>query len=192
MKQEAGVPKASRQCWECLKRRLVCDYTLPHCKKCAKNGKTCPGYDEQKPLQWVEPGKVTSRKRRKAPSLKYQTKMVEAKPEKNSTKIEDPDGDAVISLAKMAEKYRQAFIDYQGSEARDHAFIRNHRDRIEHVINEAIHEENTEIFGNFERDPIKGLERMLHYMDLEDLPRYNLQSESCEVVQAVQYCKPTT
>ena len=62
---ESGVERANRQCWECLKRRLVCDHTLPHCKKCVKAGKECPGYDAQKPLQWVEPGKVTSRRRKK-------------------------------------------------------------------------------------------------------------------------------
>jgi hypothetical protein len=33
---ESGEDKATRQCWECLKRRLVCDHTLPHCKKCQK------------------------------------------------------------------------------------------------------------------------------------------------------------
>ena len=62
---ECGEKKASRQCWECLKRRLVCDHTLPHCKKCQKAGKDCPGYDAQKPLQWIQPGKVTSRRRKK-------------------------------------------------------------------------------------------------------------------------------
>jgi hypothetical protein len=56
--------KAPRQCWECLKRRLVCDRTLPHCRKCQKLGKDCLGYEEQKPLQWVQPGKVTSRRRK--------------------------------------------------------------------------------------------------------------------------------
>jgi hypothetical protein len=65
MKQaECGEETASRQCWNCFKRRLVCDRTLPHCKKCTKAGKECPGYDEQKPLQWVQTGKVTSRKRK--------------------------------------------------------------------------------------------------------------------------------
>jgi hypothetical protein len=60
-----GEKKAIRQCWECLKRRLVCDYSLPGCKKCRKAGRECPGYDEQKPLQWVQPGRVTFRKRRR-------------------------------------------------------------------------------------------------------------------------------
>jgi hypothetical protein len=60
-----GEEKATRQCWECLKRRLVCDHSIPHCKKCQKAGKECPGYDKQKPLQWVQPGKVTSRRGKK-------------------------------------------------------------------------------------------------------------------------------
>lgn len=70
---ESGEKKATRQCWECLKRRLVCDHTLPHCRKCIKAGKDCPGYDEQKPLQWVEPGKVTSRRRNKNTAPKVYT-----------------------------------------------------------------------------------------------------------------------
>lgn len=75
---ESGEKKATRQCWECLKRRLVCDHTLPHCKKCQKAGKECPGYDEQKPLQWIQPGKVTSRRRKKDITPKiYKTPSVE-------------------------------------------------------------------------------------------------------------------
>ncbi|KAF1925762.1 uncharacterized protein M421DRAFT_69063 [Didymella exigua CBS 183.55] len=70
---ENGEKKATRQCWECLKRRLVCDHNLPHCKKCIKAGKECPGYDEQKPLQWVEPGRVTSRRRKKDTTPKVYT-----------------------------------------------------------------------------------------------------------------------
>jgi hypothetical protein len=62
---DKGERKATRQCWDCLKRRLVCDHTLPHCKKCQKAGRECSGYDEQKPLQWIETGKVTSRRRKK-------------------------------------------------------------------------------------------------------------------------------
>lgn len=62
---EKGEKKAVRQCWECLKRRLVCDNALPHCMKCQKAGRQCSGYDDAKPLQWIQPGKVTSRRRRK-------------------------------------------------------------------------------------------------------------------------------
>ena len=68
----SGERIADRQCWECLKRRLVCDRTLPLCKKCPKAGKECPGYNEQKPLQWLEPGKVSLRPRkRNSPPKKF-------------------------------------------------------------------------------------------------------------------------
>jgi len=72
--QEAGSGEktADRQCWECFKRRLVCDRTLPLCKKCPKAGKECSGYNEQKPLQWVEPGKVSLRPRKRdSPQKKF-------------------------------------------------------------------------------------------------------------------------
>lgn len=53
-----GKPIASslnrrRQCWECRRRRLVCDFSLPGCRKCYTAGVECPGYDEKKPLKWV-------------------------------------------------------------------------------------------------------------------------------------------
>ena len=54
-----------RQCWECLQRRLVCDFTRPACKKCIRRGKDCPGYDGKKPLKWVEHGKGTSKHRQR-------------------------------------------------------------------------------------------------------------------------------
>lgn len=53
--------KAPRHCWGCVKRRIVCDRTLPQCTKCLRTGRECPGYAEQKPLQWVQDRKVTSR-----------------------------------------------------------------------------------------------------------------------------------
>jgi hypothetical protein len=65
-----GKEKATRQCWECLKRRLVCDFTLPHCKKCQKSGEECPGYNDRKPLQWIANGKVTSQHRNTKTKLK--------------------------------------------------------------------------------------------------------------------------
>ncbi|KAF2014582.1 hypothetical protein BU24DRAFT_451583 [Aaosphaeria arxii CBS 175.79] len=54
-----------RQCWACFKRRIVCDFGLPACKKCQNAGMECPGYDEKKPLKWLEPGRVTSKTRTK-------------------------------------------------------------------------------------------------------------------------------
>ncbi|KAE8347616.1 hypothetical protein BDV24DRAFT_121128, partial [Aspergillus arachidicola] len=39
-----------RHCWECMRRRLVCDFARPTCNKCRSAGVACPGYDEKKPL----------------------------------------------------------------------------------------------------------------------------------------------
>lgn len=51
-----------RHCWECLRRRLVCDFGRPGCDRCADSGIDCPGYGETQPLRlrWLDPGKVSS------------------------------------------------------------------------------------------------------------------------------------
>lgn len=54
-----------RRCWECQRRRLVCDSVKPVCNKCRASGIVCPGYDDRKPLTWLAPGKITCRTRRK-------------------------------------------------------------------------------------------------------------------------------
>ncbi|KAI1295301.1 fungal-specific transcription factor domain-containing protein [Xylaria venustula] len=50
-------------CWECLRRRLVCDSARPVCNRCRTAGLVCPGYDEKQPLRWVKPGRVSARSR---------------------------------------------------------------------------------------------------------------------------------
>ncbi|KYK61146.1 hypothetical protein DCS_02287 [Drechmeria coniospora] len=51
-------------CWECLRRRWVCDSSRPVCHRCRDAGIVCPGYGDQKPLTWLAPGKVSARPRR--------------------------------------------------------------------------------------------------------------------------------
>lgn len=53
-----------KQCWECIRRRWVCDSTRPICKKCRNAGLVCPGYGEEKPLHFLAPGVVLSRPRK--------------------------------------------------------------------------------------------------------------------------------
>ncbi|KAI0202801.1 fungal-specific transcription factor domain-containing protein [Astrocystis sublimbata] len=60
-----GREPARQHCWECQRRRLVCDSTRPICNRCRTNGIVCPGYGEQQPLRWVKPGRVTARGRRR-------------------------------------------------------------------------------------------------------------------------------
>ncbi|KAK3372729.1 fungal-specific transcription factor domain-containing protein [Podospora didyma] len=55
----------NQQCWECLRRRLVCDSNMPVCNRCRALGIVCPGFADKKPLTWLAPGQVVSRGRRK-------------------------------------------------------------------------------------------------------------------------------
>lgn len=48
-------------CWECRRRRLVCDFTRPKCQKCETRGVACPGYDGKKPLKWLAPQQVNAK-----------------------------------------------------------------------------------------------------------------------------------
>ncbi|KAI3325503.1 hypothetical protein HD806DRAFT_533169 [Xylariaceae sp. AK1471] len=59
----ADAPR--KHCWECLRRRLVCDSARPVCNRCCNNGIVCSGYGEKQPLRWVKPGRVTARNRRR-------------------------------------------------------------------------------------------------------------------------------
>ncbi|GAD93893.1 C6 zinc finger domain-containing protein [Paecilomyces variotii No. 5] len=63
------VEAQKSHCWECLRRRLVCDFQVPGCKRCAASGIDCPGYGQPPRLRvkWLAPGKVSSRQR-KSPS----------------------------------------------------------------------------------------------------------------------------
>ncbi|KAF2450788.1 hypothetical protein P171DRAFT_479858 [Karstenula rhodostoma CBS 690.94] len=54
-----------QHCWGCRKRRIVCDLAKPGCAKCKRTGVECPGYGKQKPLQWLEVGKVKCRESKK-------------------------------------------------------------------------------------------------------------------------------
>ncbi|KAK0616646.1 fungal-specific transcription factor domain-containing protein [Immersiella caudata] len=47
------MERNSKQCWECHRRRLVCDSARPQCRKCQTKGLDCPGYDSSKPVRWV-------------------------------------------------------------------------------------------------------------------------------------------
>ncbi|KAJ1326116.1 fungal specific transcription factor domain-containing protein [Microdochium nivale] len=78
------LPSVKRHCWECLRRRLVCDSGRPYCRKCYNAGIVCPGYDDKKPLKWIANGSVSSRPRQQrsapaAPGKAWQTKAQQSK-----------------------------------------------------------------------------------------------------------------
>lgn len=177
--------KADRQCWECLKKRLVCDLTLPHCKKCGKRATVCPGYGAQRPLQWLPAGKVSS----KGPKsrLRYgQVVVVDSEPQFDEAQFQKDwheymaecnANDKLDFYAKASELYK---ADNLAVELSDRA-------RLRMVVSRGLKNEAKTIL-NIEGDPLAVLRRMMRMMELEDLPTYNLRSETCEVVQAVQYC----
>ncbi|KAK4174203.1 putative C6 zinc finger domain protein [Triangularia setosa] len=70
-----------QHCWECRRRRLVCDGRQPVCTKCRTAGIVCPGYADKKPLQWLAPGQVMSRpkKRKQARSVAQQASCITPK-----------------------------------------------------------------------------------------------------------------
>lgn len=47
-------------CWECRRRRLVCDSTRPACTRCVTTQVDCPGYGKTKPLRWRKPVQVST------------------------------------------------------------------------------------------------------------------------------------
>ncbi|VUC27311.1 unnamed protein product [Clonostachys rosea] len=72
--QPSNMP-SPKSCWQCAKRRLVCDLGKPGCKKCATHGVECPGY-ETKPLQWMQPGQTRSKGARKTERLRSSRRPV--------------------------------------------------------------------------------------------------------------------
>lgn len=246
MKQsESGEKKANRQCWECLKRRLVCDRTLSQCKKCIKASKDCPGYDEQKPLQWVEPGKVTSRRRKKEGAPKVYTirardkesvaSTVPVLPTATSQKSDSPDLSESVPRDESSsfewpimlerrlspeafELYNNqlsSLLVQEDNAAWWHSLTTE--ERKEHTTMMALEtsanlaladclmqigskgklkkiledkEWKLEMLFPSDRDPLAKLQRLLWIMEMNQLPSYDhLSNESCEVVQAVTYCK---
>ncbi|PSN72315.1 hypothetical protein BS50DRAFT_569829 [Corynespora cassiicola Philippines] len=173
----AAPEKAKRQCWECLKRRLVCDHTLPHCKKCQKAGKECPGYDEQKPLQWVTPGKVTSRRRHK-PST--------AKP-KGTLKSQRPPN--ARHAAQSRDQPRPVKKQPQTTPDKDDSSESN-VERTFFLSDRATPPGWAKMGGKvLDQDPdaFTRLEKLFRWLQMEDIPRYGLLTETSEVVQAVHY-----
>ncbi|KAI1171874.1 fungal-specific transcription factor domain-containing protein [Nemania sp. FL0916] len=101
----ASQAKSSQKhCWECLRRRLVCDSARPVCNRCRASGIVCPGYSEQKPLRWMKPGRVTARNRQRknavAPQDNRKKKLI-----KTSAGAEDVEDD-VKSSSKGADQIR--------------------------------------------------------------------------------------
>ncbi|KAH6657425.1 fungal-specific transcription factor domain-containing protein [Truncatella angustata] len=119
--QKAPEDVEKRQCWECQRRRLVCDGIRPVCNKCKTNKVVCPGYEDKKPLVWLAPGKVTSRVRRAKPTASKKNGPGKATEEKTEAlmcqKKAQPMVETVsrIDLRSDAEDVVQAIYYYNAS-----------------------------------------------------------------------------
>ena len=92
--------RTNQHCWECRRRRLICDGGVPVCTKCRTAGIVCPGYADKKPLTWLAPGRVVSRNR-KPKAAATSTSLPSTTGRKKKTKDEPPAQDTSKSLYKL-------------------------------------------------------------------------------------------
>lgn len=191
MSQRAGhgADKASRQCWECVKRRLVCDFTLPHCRKCTKNGKECPGYGDQKPVQWVQIGKVTSRRRRKeSPSTaQLNAKIRTQSRSPRASSVADKSVENSEYIRKLADEFDNVIFKYRLDGNVQEVFSNTSRRAIEKALAGHKRSRNVKPPGA-PVDPLDRLALALKVMNMERIPAYELRSETNEVVESIEYC----
>jgi hypothetical protein len=157
----------------------VCDFTLPSCKKCEKAGKDCPGYNPQKPLHWVAPGKVTSRRRKTGPVLS-----------KSKAKSNSAEAPKAVELNQRT-----------GLKIKSNA----ERSLEHHVLAPAVTDENEDVDVGVEELPRREWDdknganpqalsqastiTLSYREELMDMPRFEFTNETYDVVQAVHYCK---
>jgi hypothetical protein len=199
---QKGENKATRQCWDCLKRRLVCDNTLPHCMKCQKAGRQCSGYDDAKPLQWIQPGKVTSRRRRKKDGSSPKTYTIEPTANSETRTCQDANvPEQKLCKPMHEEDYICEPVDYEA------ALSSWEKDRVSHPgdritdlhalsfkmtasareagrifqiggrakIEEIVESGSHEEAAKLlrsDRNPLQRLKRLLEVLQLQDVPRY--------------------
>ncbi|WPH04213.1 Hypothetical protein R9X50_00710200 [Acrodontium crateriforme] len=90
-------------CWECRRRRWVCDSAEPSCAACKKAGIKCPGYGEAKPVTFLPPGQVLSRPRRRPKRNNNPVYRIVSR-EQNTTKSQDPTSHDIEALQTSSMK----------------------------------------------------------------------------------------
>ena len=88
---------------------------------------------------------------------------------------------------ELRHMYQKAYADTRRPSDLDKILLLENKDRIVQVLESGSVEEAAKML-RLEKNPLGGLRRILRYMLREDLPTYHLRDESCEVVQAIQYC----
>jgi hypothetical protein len=158
----------------------VCDFALPSCKKCQKGGKACPGYDPQKPLQWLAPGKVTSRRGKKGPaSNKGKAKSSSAEAQKA---VEAKKGNSLQIRPKSGSTFELNTL--------VQADLTNEAEEVDADAEEIPRTEcSSRNSGGIQKFPQSSTTTLSYIQEMADMPRFELTNETYDVVQAVHYCK---
>jgi hypothetical protein len=179
----SSTPK--RQCWACVKKRLVCDFTRPACKKCRTAGIDCPGYSQKKPLRWLETGKVTSRKTptRQGPSV------ISRKGKKNtsasSTCVAAAKKAPVVPIATDGDWRAMARL---LAEANDYGCRTTVGVEIGAVGSKKKGIRDGKMDVLFEAGRYAVSAEDLYCSDVDLLPRNYLRDETAEIIQAIHFC----
>ncbi|KAJ3953770.1 hypothetical protein N0V92_009742 [Colletotrichum tropicale] len=105
-----------KQCWECQRRRVVCDAVRPVCGKCKATGVVCPGYEDKKPLTWLAPGKVKTRTwKRKKPTTKKESSKTSSEQDSSpdSNKAVTRTGSQMLMGSATASNWRHHLNGYK-------------------------------------------------------------------------------
>ncbi|KIW25891.1 uncharacterized protein PV07_09027 [Cladophialophora immunda] len=78
---------AGKGCRTCARRRILCDRTLPTCRKCSSKGLGCPGYQRQ--LRWTSAVAVRGPLKHLSPAEAFNARSLTDKPKLS----ENPHGD---------------------------------------------------------------------------------------------------
>lgn len=101
--KRALAHREKRHCWECMRRRLVCDSAPGACNKCKTRGVVCPGYDDKKPLRWLTPGKVKSKPRRPKTALAAASTVSKTAPKKAPKAKSQPSDKSMIPVIYLTQ-----------------------------------------------------------------------------------------
>ncbi|CAN9177468.1 unnamed protein product [Alternaria alternata] len=155
--------------------------------KCQKAGRQCSGYEDAKPLQWIQPGKDVN-----------VPEQMGCKPMHEEDYICEPvDYEAALSAweknrvshpgDRITDLHALSFRMTASAKEAGRIFQIGGRAKIEEIVESGSHEEAAKLLRS-DRNPLQRLKRLLEVLQLQDVPRYgDLMDETSEVVQAVQY-----
>ncbi|KAK0628375.1 fungal-specific transcription factor domain-containing protein [Bombardia bombarda] len=133
---EENVQVKDQQCWECRRRRVVCDSTHPVCRKCSTAGIVCPGYTDKKPLKWLAPGQVVSRAQKQRCRRPRVKRIKSRKSETESNDTSNPDDGVLVSAASTSPRLPAVQLRHESVDIIDAATYYNDQIYPQHCSNQ--------------------------------------------------------